>query len=290
MCVTLARVRETRESTVAVVGHVEWVQFARVAHVPVAGEVVHAQEPFEEPAGAGGVASVQLARLAGSSLLHTALGDDERGHRSIERLRELGVDVAAQLRHAPTRDAVTLVDARGERTITTFGERLEPHGAPAGAEHAFDAIYFTAGDVQALRWARRAARVLVASPRARSALGHGVPLDAIVLSASDEIELAALAPAREEAELIVFTEGARGGRYTRRSGGGGRFAPAEPPGPLEDSYGCGDSFVAGFTYALGAGMALDDALALGARCGAWCATGRGPYRRQLSRAEPASRA
>jgi ribokinase len=289
-CVTLARVRDTHETRVAVVGHVEWVQFARVAHVPVAGEVVHAQEPFEEPAGAGGVASVQLARLAGAALLHTALGDDVRGHRSIERLRELGVQVAAQLRHAPTRDAVTLVDARGERTITTFGERLEPHGPPAAADRAFDAIYFTAGDVRALRWARAAARVLVASPRARNALGHGVSLDALVLSASDEIELAGLAPVRDEAELVVFTEGSRGGRYSSRSGGGGRFAAAEAPGPLEDSYGCGDSFVAGFTYALGAGMTLAEALALGARCGAWCATGRGPYRRQLTAADLASRA
>ena len=50
---------------VAVVGHVEWVQFARVEHVPRAGEVVHARDAFEEPAGGGAVAAVQLARLAG---------------------------------------------------------------------------------------------------------------------------------------------------------------------------------------------------------------------------------
>src|SRR5271154_3290464 len=47
---------------VGVVGHVEWVQFARVEHVPRAGEVVHASEPFDEPAGGGAVAAVQLAR------------------------------------------------------------------------------------------------------------------------------------------------------------------------------------------------------------------------------------
>ena len=54
----------------AVVGHVEWVQFARVEHVPLAGEVVHASDPFEEPAGGGAVAAVQLARLAGGGALH----------------------------------------------------------------------------------------------------------------------------------------------------------------------------------------------------------------------------
>ncbi len=49
-----------------------------------------------------------------------------------------------------------------------------------------------------------------------------------------------------------------------------------------DSYGCGDSFAAGFTYGLGAGLDVADALALAARCGAVCLTGRGPYERQLS--------
>jgi ribokinase len=49
-----------------------------------------------------------------------------------------------------------------------------------------------------------------------------------------------------------------------------------------DTYGCGDSFAAGVTYALGAGSKIDEALALGARCGAACATGRGPYEGQLT--------
>jgi ribokinase len=35
------------------------------------------------------------------------------------------------------------------------------------------------------------------------------------------------------------------------------------------------------TYGLGAGMPIDQALELGARCGAACATGRGPYAGQL---------
>src|SRR5260370_39446662 len=63
----------------AVVGHVEWVEFARVEHVPVPGEIVHALETWEEPGGAGAVAAVQLAKLNGSVLFFTALGDDELG-------------------------------------------------------------------------------------------------------------------------------------------------------------------------------------------------------------------
>ena len=287
-CVRLARVRSSGPK-VAVVGHVEWVQFARVPHVPRAGEVVHASDPFEEPAGGGAVAAVQLARLAGGASLVTVLGDDEYGRRSATRLAELGVDVRASVVQAPSRRAVTLVDEAGERTITTFGPRLEPQGGEAperwSAVEAIDALYFTAGDEAELRIARARSRVLVASPRARSALGHGVSLDALVLSGDDEIELRAAAPALAEAELVVWTEGARGGRYGLRSGETGRWEAVAPPGARADSYGCGDSFAAGLTYGLGAGLELAQALALAARCGAVCLTGHGPYERQLRGSE-----
>jgi ribokinase len=274
---------------VAVVGHVEWVQFARVEHVPSAGEVVHASEPFEEPAGGGAVAAVQLARLAGEALFITSLGDDEYGHRAVARLGELGVEVQAAFVDAPSRRAVTLVDETGERTITTFGPRLDPHGDD-GREHwsaleGVDAVYFTAGDVAALRIARSSTRVLVASPRARGALGHGVPLDALVLSGDDEIELGEIADAQGEARLVAWTEGERGGRYREALGASGRWAAVPPPGEVVDSYGCGDSFVAGLAYGLGAGLDVADALRLAARCGAVCLTGRGPYGRQLSVAD-----
>jgi ribokinase len=286
--VRLARVLSSGPK-VAVVGHAEWVQFARVSHVPCAGEIVHASDPFEEPAGGGAVAAVQLARLAATASLVTALGDDEYGGRAVRRLRELGVDVRASLLDAPSRRAVTLVDEAGERTITTFGPRLEPHGGRdderwSGLE-GIDGLYFTAGDEAELRIARSRSRVLVASPRATDALGHGVPLDALVLSGDDEIELRAAERALAQAELVLWTEGARGGRYRRRDGDTGRWAAVPPPGERVDSYGCGDSFAAGFTYGLAADLPLADALALAARCGAVCLTGRGPYERQLTRDE-----
>ena len=280
----LARVPGSRPR-VAVVGHVEWVQFARVSHVPRAGEVAHALDPYEEPAGGGAVAAVQLARLAGTAALFTVLGEDDYGERSKLRLGELGVEVRADLLKLPTRRAVTLVEETGERTITTFGERLDPVGGQgddhwSGLDRA-EGIYFTAGDLDALQLAREAARVLVASPRARHALGAGVRLDALVLSGDDEIELREAARAEAEADVVVFTEGAHGGRYRERSGVEGRWHAAPLPGSPVDSYGCGDSFAAGLTYGLAAGHKIADALGLAARCGAMCLTGRGPYERQL---------
>lgn len=282
---------------VAVVGHVEWVQFGRVERLPGPGEVAHATGSFEEPAGGGAVAAVALARLAGGCALHTVLGEDEPGRRTVERLSGLGVEVldgppAEDERgpageRPPTRRAVTLIDAAGERTITTFGPRLDPAGAaapgdPAGWERlrGLDAIYFTAGDEAALRRARAGARILVASPRARHALGRGVPLDALVLSAGDAIETAAAEPALREAELIVHTEGERGGRWRRRDGAKGRWEAAPLPGQVADSYGAGDTFAAALTYGLGSGLELEAALALAARCGAECMTREGPYGRE----------
>jgi ribokinase len=260
------------------------VQFARVTEVPRAGAVAHAREPFAEPAGGGAVAAVQLARLAGRALLITALGDDELGQRSRERLAELGVEVIAATRAEPTRQAVTLLDDSGERTITTIGDRLEPVLADAELpwdrlEHV-DAVYFTAGDAGALE-AARAADALVASPRARAALGDGVRLDALVLSSEDALEREAARGKEDEADLLVLTAGARGGSYRERGGEHGTWE-AQPTETV-DAYGCGDSFAAGLTFALGSGMPPLAAVELAARCGERCLTGRGPYEQQLRR-------
>src|SRR2546423_15695375 len=53
---------ETPRMKVVVVGHVEWVEFARVEHVPAAGEIVHASETWQEAAGGGPVTAGGLAR------------------------------------------------------------------------------------------------------------------------------------------------------------------------------------------------------------------------------------
>lgn len=274
---------------VAVVGHVEWVEFARVARMPRAGEIVETSDLFAEPAGGGAVAAVQLARLCGEATLFTALGEDELARAACARLEQLGVRVVAAARAAPTRRALTLVDdCEHERTIITLGERLEPSAEdrelPWQELGGMDAVYFTAGDLGALRAARRA-RALVASPRAWHALGHGVPLDALVLSGEDASEQADSLRVRQDARLLVRTEGARGGTWLESDRPQGEWRAAEPPGPLLDTYGCGDSFAAGFTCGLARGLDVAAALDLAARCGAVCLTGRGPYRRQLGREE-----
>ena len=112
----------------AVVGHVEWVEFARVDHVPEPGEIVHALETWQEAGGGGAVAAVQLANLNGSVQLFTSLGDDELGRRARQELEGRGVTVHAAKTTETQRRAFTYVDFGGERTITVLGRKLIPSG------------------------------------------------------------------------------------------------------------------------------------------------------------------
>jgi ribokinase len=162
-----------------------------------------------------------------------------------------------------------------------MGERLGPNGGddlPWDEVADHDAVYFTAGDAGALRRAR-AAPVLVAALRAKAILlGAGVRLDAVIGSARDGGETyEAIDP---PPGAVVLTASSAGGSWTTDDGRSGRWDPVPPPGPVADAYGCGDSFAGGLTYGLGAGMSLEEALALGAVCGATCLTGHGPYERQ----------
>jgi ribokinase len=266
----------------AVVGHVEWVEFLRVPHVPRLGEIVHASDSWAEPAGGGAVSAVQLARLAGDADFFTALGDDELGHRAHDELTRLGLRLHAAWRDEPQRRAVTFVDDRGERTITVVGDRLVPHGRdplPWDELSAMDGVYFTGGDVDALK-AARAARVLTATPRTMGTLRQGgVVLDALIGSGRDPGEAYDPLLLEPAPRLRVTTLGRAGGVVEP----GGSFAAAELPGPVIDTYGAGDSFAAGLTYGLAAGMSVDDAVGLAARCGAAAITGRGAFAGQLRR-------
>jgi ribokinase len=280
---------------VGVVGHVEWVSFAVVPRVPLAGEIVHATGVFAEPAGGGAVAAVQLRKLAGEATFFTAIGNDEAARDTAARLTgHFGVTLHAADRDAPQRRTFTFLDGGGERTITVLGERIVPEledPLPWDALGELDAIYLTGGDAGAVR-AARAARILVATPRAMSALADsGVAVDVLVGSATDPGEVYEPGMLDPPPRVVVRTRGEDGGEWSasgdeplpwlpagRRSG---TWTAKPPPDTPADAYGCGDSFAAALAYGLGAGMDLEAAIELGAHCGAACLCGRGPYEGQL---------
>jgi ribokinase len=262
---------------VAVVGHIEWVEFVGVRRLPKPGEVIHAQAVFAKAAGGGGVVAGVLAELGAEVDFYTALGHDPHGEAAANELTGRGITMHVAWRKGPTRRAITLLRGGGERTIVTIGERLAPAGDDEldwpRLQNAAGA-YFTAGDAGALAHARQA-QVLTASPRARHVLedGHCPPLDAIIFSAHDDDESAWARRAEHRARLLVATEGEHGGRWWGESDG--RWSAVELPAPPRDAYGCGDSFAAGFTFGLASGAGVAEAAAIGARCGARALTKTG---------------
>ena len=261
----------------AVVGHVEWIEFVEVEAVPLPGEIVAASSSWEEVGGGGSVAALQLMKLADTVLFFTALGVDELGRRAKADLEEQGVEVRASFVDAPQRRGVVFVDDAGERTITTIGPKLHPRGhddsLPWHELARCDALYFCAGDADALVNARRA-RVLVATARELATLRRaGVELDALIGSAKDDAEAYRPGDLEPEPRLVVSTSGALGG-WSRP---GGPYSAAPPPRPVVDTYGAGDCFAAGLAFALGAGLERAEALEFAARCGAAALTGPGVH-------------
>jgi ribokinase len=256
---------------VAVIGHVEWVDFVRLTDYPPRGGLEQATQVAEHAGGGAIVAAAVLRSLGAEVEFFCALGDDERARRSERELTARGITVHAARRSQPSRFVFTMLDDGGERTIVTVGERLQPAGHDEldwDRLATIDGVYLTAGDVGALA-AARLARTLVITPRAGDPEAGltGVPrVDATVFSAHDRDEIRWAREWEPRSRLLVETDGANGGRWWGESSG---WWPAAPvPGSIKDSYGCGDAFAAGFTFGLASGQSIADAAAIGARCGA----------------------
>ena len=262
----------------AVVGHVEWMEFLAVDQLPHPGTIGHALRTLQEPAGGGAVVAVQMARLQQQPVhFFTAIGRDSVGEACVKRLEDLGLVVHVAWREAPTRRGISLVDGEGDRAITVIGERLTPSlddDLPWEALGECDGLFVTAADVPLLK-ACRAAAVLAATPRVRLPVLQkaGVSIDALIGSGLDPGELVDPDQLNPSPHTMIRTEGAAGGLSLP----GGRYEPAPLPGPMVESYGCGDSFAAGVVTGLAARWTLANAIALGAQCGAACATRFGPY-------------
>jgi ribokinase len=265
----------------AVVGHVEWIDFVPVERVPEAGEIVTTVESWEEPGGGGAVAAGEFHRLGADTTFFTAVGDDELGRRTAAELGTWGLHLELAVRDAPQRRGFTYVDAEGERTITVLGEKLHAHADDPLAWdelETIDAVYFTGGDIGALRQARRA-RILVATARELPTLAAaGVELDALVHSGRDPGERYRPGDIDPPPLLVATTEGVDGGSYFTVGGEEGRWKAAALPGPMQDMYGAGDCFAAGLAYALADGQPVARALDFAAGRAALAMTRPGGFR------------
>jgi ribokinase len=268
-----------------VLGHIEWAELLSVPGIPAAGGWVEAEEIVAEPAGGGATGACQMAKLTAPTLFFTSLADDDTGRSARARLEHEGVRVEAATHPPPQRRALISIDARGERTITVVGRKVWPRACDSlpweELDHA-DVVVLYCADAEAIRLARRAS-VLVATARWWDTIAaSGVRVDALVGSASDPEESRDLHQLDPTPDLLVMTQGSAGGTYTPRGGSPRNYDPAAPPpGPIVDTYGCGDSFLAALAFALARGDGTEEAVGFAAVAGAAVATGRGALAAQL---------
>jgi len=263
----------------AVIGHVEWITFLKVDQLPLAGEISHANECFEEAAGGAAVAAVQMARLINEPVdLITSLGKDSYGEKCYERLTKLGLNLKVAWRKKPTRKGISLITKDGERAITVIGERLQPIASdnlPWSDMKNYDGIFVTATDKEGLRLAREA-KFLSATPRAgENAIRKSkVRINALIGSALDPGEKINHQELLPQPDLYIATKGKSGGTIFPKNQ---HYKSITPSSKEIDTYGCGDCFAGGVTTALSAKLNLNQAINIGAYCGAECSTHYGPY-------------
>ncbi len=263
----------------AVIGHVEWVTFLKVDQLPIAGQISHAKDYFEEAAGGAAVAAVQMARLINGPIdLITSLGKDNYGEKCYERLTKLGLNLKVAWREKPTRKGISLISKDGERAITVIGERLQPIGSdnlPWSEMRNYDGIFVTATDKEGIKFARKT-KFLSATPRIGMEIlkMSKVKLNALIGSGLDPGEKINYEELLPKPDIYIATRGKSGGTIFPENH---KYKSIKPSSKEIDSYGCGDCFAGGVTVALSAKLNLDKAINIGAYCGAECSTHHGPY-------------
>jgi ribokinase len=250
----------------AVIGHVEWVTFARAPFVPRPGEIVHLEDPYSQPAGGGATTAVALARMGAEVTFYTSFGSDGRARGPLERH---GLHLQAVMRDDPQTEVLSLIDPAGERTLYVIGENDAPRADDPldwDALAEMDGCYFTGYDPQTVRLARRAPVLVVTARRFEALVQSGVRADALVGSGKDRGEQFDLGRLAEQPDHVIVTDGPSGGTG---------YSAAPVPGAVVDTYGAGDTFVGGVLFGLASGWPLDRALGYAAERAAEALTWRG---------------
>tara|TARA_Y100001968_G_scaffold275714_1_gene269575 strand:- start:4035 stop:4874 length:840 start_codon:yes stop_codon:yes gene_type:complete len=262
----------------AVIGHVEWVNFLKIDKLPAKGVISHANNYLQEPAGGGSVVAVGMKKLIGIEVdFYTALGNDNIGKKCYEGLKENGLNLIVSWREEPTRRAISFITKEGERSITVIGNRLEPNikdGINWEDFDKYDGIFVSAADANLIRKARRAKKLIVTPRVGLSALMESrVEFDAVIGSEIDSYENKIMNKLSKEKTTVIKTKGEYGCKLV----GGHSYEAINIGKKKIDSYGCGDNFAAGFTVGSASNWGIEYSIALGSHCGAECAMKYGPY-------------
>ena len=265
---------------VVVVGSITVDLVTHVDRVPVTGETVPGRG-LERHAGGRGSHRAVAAREAGADVtLVAAVGDDDAGRASAERLRRRGIHLLLTVvPDTPTGHALVTVDDDGERTVV-LDPGANAHLVASSAELVGD---LRPGDVLLLEGGLpTSALVAVAhlglAAGARLVLGgplsEGFPHDLVaradpLVVNEDGARLLADGDLLPGSLLVTF--GAAGASWD----GQRAYAPALPTEVVVDPSGAGDAFVGALAAALATGGDRADALAAATAAGAAAVQRRG---------------
>ncbi len=185
----------------------------------------------------------------------------------------LGVHPGRRARRADDHDG--RAEARGRAGTTT--------GCRGTSSPTMDAVFFVAGDVDALVARAPRARADGRRRASSSARAGGV----VARRADRERRGRGRALPRGRSRPRADARRHDVGRPRRLDAAGRAVQRGAPPGEIVDSYGAGDCFAAGLTFALASGLEAHEAVAFAARCGAAALTGRGVAPQPVPLADPA---
>ena len=295
---------------VLVVGSLNADLVVRTARIPGPGETVAGSDLVIVPGGKSSNQAAAVGKLGGDVAMLGCVGDDGNGAMLVESLKNAGVDVSQvkALEGVSTGSAMIAVDDAGENCIIVSpgaNGRLSADDVNAATD------FFASADsssvltlclevsLDAVKAAARNARergakvVLNISPYMK--VGADL-LDLVDILLVNNHELADLTGQAEFDPLgdwtsvieatnaalgasgprtVVVTLGAQGARIIDLDAG---TASAQIPSPKVkpvDTTGCGDAFLAAFSYRIAAGDDLEQAAAFAVRVGAYAATGEG---------------
>jgi ribokinase len=262
----------------AVVGHVEWINFLRVDQLSKPGVISHSEKSLEYPAGGGSIIAKTLSELTLNQIhFFTALGNDDYGDRCFKILSNMGIKLHVAWRDKPTRRGFSMIDSQGERAITVIGERLAPNyrdNLDWDILKKMDGIFITASDSEIFKMARSAS-ILCTTPRVgiNTINKSNVSLDGLIGSNLDPGEEFSFSELLVKPKYTIKTEGEKGGIIFP----GGRYEALKNKDRKVDSYGCGDSFAAGILYGMASNWNIDKSLNLAKVIGRDSSEFFGPY-------------
>lgn len=313
---------------VLVVGSLNADLVVRTARIPGPGETVAGSDLVIVPGGKSSNQAAAVGKLGGDVAMLGCVGDDGNGAMLVKSLENAGVDVSQvrALEGVSTGSAMIAVDDAGENCIIVSpgaNGRLSADDVNAATD------FFASADsssvltlclevsLDAVKAAARNARergakvVLNISPYMK--VGADL-LDLVDILLVNNHELADLTGQAEFDPLgdwtsvieatnaalgasgprtVVVTLGAQGARIIDLDAGTASEQIPSPKVKPVDTTGCGDAFLAAFSFRIAAGDDLEQAAAFAVRVGAYAATGEGaqnsyPTAQQLADWRPAA--